>query len=99
MIEVARNFDGIVPSQNLPVGVEYPRSIECLLVADNEMLPSGTPNVWNKTKSIALLRFYGEDEQTDTEEENSASSRARRLRLAKKLGVTKAQLNFAQMDL
>lgn len=99
LVEVARDSDGKFPSQNEPVSVAFPPSIECLLVAGNEILPSGAANVWNKQKSIALLQFYGEDENTDTEEENSVNSRPRRLRIARKIGVTRTQLNFAQMDL
>eukprot|EP01039_Chlorochromonas_danica_P007754 gene7754-8565_t len=99
LAEVARGIDGKLPSQNTPQAVEFPPSIECLLAADNEMLPSGAPNKWNKRKSMALLQFYGDDEHTDTEDDNSVSSPARRLRLAKKIGVTRSQLNFAQMHL
>ncbi len=99
LVEVARDSDGKFPSQNAPVSVEFPTSIECLLVTDNENLPSGLANTWNKQKSIALLQFYGEDEHADTEEENSANSRLRRLRIARKIGVTRTQLNFARMNL
>ncbi len=42
LAQVARDLDGKLPSQNLPIAVEYPPSIECLLVAENDMLPNGT---------------------------------------------------------
>jgi hypothetical protein len=85
--------------QKNPVRVDFPASIECLLVAGNEALQSGMMNTWNKTKSIELLQFYGEDDGTDNESEYTSSSRARRIRLAKKIGVTSPQLNFAQLSL
>ncbi len=81
-------------------GVEMPPSLNCLLVAGNEYLPDivgGNP--WNKSKSGSLLRFYGDNDETDDEGEFSSKSRARRLRVAKKLGITQAQLNFAQLSL
>ena len=72
-----------------------------LLVAGNENLPNGQPNPWNKVKSRALLQFYGEDDgyESDPNNEYTAKSSARRLRVAKALGITRAQLNFAQLDL
>ena len=52
-----------------------------LLVADNEPLPEHILNTWNKTKSIGLLRFYGEENLTDDEggDENSKKWRTRML--------------------
>ena len=88
---------GVLPSSE---HVETPPNLCCLLVAGNEMLPEGaTRNSWNKTKSLALLRFYGDPEETDNEDEYSQRSRNRRLRVATKLGITKAQMNFAQLSL
>ncbi|GLC62271.1 hypothetical protein PLESTB_001864600 [Pleodorina starrii] len=80
---------------------DYPESILHLLVAGNETLPNGTVNNWNKHKSQALLRQYAEDsgDESNTEDEYSSRSRARRLRLARCLGITQAQLNFAQLTL
>jgi hypothetical protein len=69
--------------------VEFPPTLECLLVAGNENLPSGVPNTWNKTKSLQLLAFYGDGEDTDTEDDNNLRSRNRRLRLARKIGLHK----------
>ncbi len=94
--EVPRVDDGILPSQQ---NVAFPATLERLLVSGNESLPSGQQNDWNKNKSIALLQFYGEQDETDTEEEDNSRSLARRLRLARKLGVSQTQLNFAQLTL
>ena len=90
---VPRDGDGVLPD------VEFPQSLEVLLVAGNEALPSGPLNSWNKKKSMALLRFYGEQDDTDNEDENTSRSRHRRLRLARKIGVTQTQLNFGQLTL
>lgn len=73
-------------------------SLECLLVAENETLSNGIVNTWNKKKSIALLRFYGEADDTDNEDETS-SRLTSSLRLAKKLGMQHVQLNFAMLTL
>ena len=51
--------------------VEFPNCLEELIVAGNEQLPSGGTNLWNKNKTITLLRFYGEDADSDTENENT----------------------------
>lgn len=81
-------------------GVDTPMTLSTLLVAGNESLPdSSVRNNWNRTKSLALLTFYGDAPETDTEDEQSERSRNRRLRVARKLGITKVQLNFAQMSL
>ena len=75
-------------------------SISCLLVAGNETLPNGQRNRWNKAKSKLALNYYGEDGGSDSDDdEYSAKSRARRLRLAGVLGISRAQLNFAQLAL
>ena len=75
-------------------------NINCLLVAGNEKLPNGKPNTWNKAKTRAALEYYGEECESDEEKsEYSEISRARRLLLARVLGVSRAQLNFAQLAL
>ena len=96
--EVPRKVDGLTPSEMNPP-VEFPTSLEKLLVAGNETLPSGAQNDWNKTKSLRLLNFYGDDDNTDNEDENNSRSRARRLRIARHIGVSQTQLNFAQLSL
>ena len=73
--------------------VDFPNCLEELIVSGNEQLPSGGTNNWNKSKAKASLKFYGEDIGTDTENENSG------LRLASRIGVNQAQLNFAQLPL
>ena len=83
-----------------PYDPQEPININCLLVAGNEMLPNGQPNSWNRTKSKAALSYYGEGGDSDSEgSEYSATSRARRLRVARVLGISRAQLNFAQLTL
>ena len=80
--------------------IEFPSSIHNLLVSGSELLPNNTVNSWNKIKSLARLKFYGDDEQTDGEtEECSRTSSDRRLKLARKLGITQAQLKLAQLVL
>ncbi len=86
--------DGTLPT------CDYPRSILEILVAGNETLPNGQPNTWNKQKSRVLLEEYDEDAyDTETDDEYSSKSRARRLKVARKLGVSQSQLNFAQLTL
>ncbi|GLC61798.1 hypothetical protein PLESTB_001804300 [Pleodorina starrii] len=95
-----------VPLRNgsLPTG-EYPRTIMELTVAGNDALPDGSNNPWNKARTINLLRQYDEEYEEDSgnesgdEDEQSPKSRTRRLRLARCLGITPAQLNFAQLTL
>ncbi len=82
------NRDGEIPSS-------FPASVTSLAVAGNEMLADGSRNVWNKIKSIELLRFYGEEDGTDNDDEQSSSSRRRRLRVAKKVGVSPSQITEA----
>jgi uncharacterized coiled-coil protein SlyX len=79
--------------------VEYPTTISHLLVAGNETLPDGGLNNWNKKKSSMLLQAFGEESDNDTDREDGPTSRRRRLKVGKLLGVTKTQLNFAQMTL
>jgi hypothetical protein len=50
-------------------------------------------------KTIHLLRFYGEDEETYNEDEHSSASRTRRLRLSRKLGISLAQLNCGLLQM
>jgi hypothetical protein len=84
-----------VPNQNGELPPVFPESITNLAVACNEMLVDGTRNTWNKRLSIQLLQIYGEEDATDNEDEQSSSSRRRMLRVAKKIGVTPAQITNA----
>ena len=83
----------------------YPKCLGELLVAGNEALPDGGSNQWSSRKSKALLLQYDPSEVSDGEEsdggthELSGRSRDRRLRLARHLGITRGQLNFAQLAL
>ena len=88
------------PDGKLPTGA-YPDTILNLLVAGNEKLPDGTTNTWNKKKSCALLQQYEVDvgDMSDGENENTELSRTRRLKLVRVLGVSQAQLNYAQLSL
>jgi hypothetical protein len=45
-----------------------------------------------------LLRFYGENAETDNEDEYSQSARNRRV-LAQKIGITASQITMAQISL
>lgn len=75
-------------------------ALEELLVPENERLPSGGINTWNRDKSKTLLKSYGElQADEDSDSEDSFKSRELRLRIATTLGVTRAQLNFAQLAL
>ena len=77
-------------------------TISNLIVSGNESLPNGQPNAWNSRRSKQLLRLISEEPVSDSDDdanEYSQRSRARRIRLAKALGVTKSQLNFAQLSL
>ena len=88
------------PDGTPPTGA-YPETILNLLVVGNEKLPDGTTNTWNKKKSHALLKQYDADmgDMSDGENEHTELSRTRRLKLARVLGVSQAQLNYAQLSL
>ena len=91
----------IVKRRNGQHPTDFPRNVAELLVAGNENLPNGERNQWNKAKSLALLREYGEDEgyESETANEYTHQSRARRKRVAQLIGVTEAQMNFAKLAL
>ena len=72
---------------------DYPQTIANLAVS--ESLPSGQQNNWNAKKSLELIREYDPGYATDNDDTPDLS-RKRRLTLAKLLGVTTMQLNFAQ---
>ena len=89
LIQVPRRSDGLTPGE---VACDYPRCIGTLVGAGNEALPGG--QAWNSEKSGALLRFYDGD-LSDTESdtgENADKSRRRRVRVARRIGITQAQL-------
>ncbi|PNW71284.1 hypothetical protein CHLRE_16g647750v5 [Chlamydomonas reinhardtii] len=95
-LQVVPRPDGSMPT------VDFPESILQLLVAGNESLPDGSRNTWNKSKSKSLLRQYEDASESESEtddNEYSSKSRARRLKLARLLGISNTQLNFAQMTL
>ena len=78
---------------------EFPETIANLLVAGNEKLPDGRDNTWNKQKSRALLAIFGDESGNDTDREDGPTSRRQRIKVAKIMGVTQTQLNFAQLTL
>ena len=84
--------------------IAYPSCLNCLLVSGDSSLP-GTDeiNTWNKAKTKKLLAFYGivddEDQDTDTEDEYTVSSRRLRIKLARALGVSHAQIQQASRHL
>ncbi len=100
--QVPRVSDGKLPSD---FDLHYPNSIQNLLVAGNikmnEIAQNNKSNNWNNMKSHKLLLFYGDDDDylSHNEDEYSAESRARHIKLAQKLGITKAQINFFQLNL
>jgi hypothetical protein len=79
---------------------EFPSTLAQLIVAGNELLHNGLANTWNSNKSLLLLRAYDPTYETDEDQndEQSRRSRDRRLRVAQRIGVTRSQLNFAQMS-
>ncbi|KJE92916.1 hypothetical protein CAOG_03798 [Capsaspora owczarzaki ATCC 30864] len=92
--------------------VTIPPTVESLLVAGNERLAVEQPeggrgriaNTWNKDKSQALLKFYGEvdeesEDENDPENDYTVTSRSRRIRVARALGITQTQLNLCQLSL
>jgi len=77
-----------------------PRTLSSLLVSGNETLPDAAgPACWNREKSLALIREYDPTYESDGSGDELVSSRRRRLKVAQCLGITRAQLNFAQMEL
>jgi hypothetical protein len=74
-----------------------------LLVAGNETLPEGSnknnSNNWSVRKSRKFLQLYEADSDNEADVDDADMSRRYRLKVAKTLGITRAQLNFAQMDL
>ena len=93
------NEQGHLPSAQ---GLEFPRSLNQLLVAGNERIPvTNEMNDWSKTKSRQLLMFYGATGGYDSETENeyTPTARSSRLRLAKVLGVSSVQLQQAAASL
>lgn len=78
--------------------LDYPESLNQLLVAGNERLPgTGMNNSWNKRKSLELLRFYGAEDGYDSETDNefSLTARASRLKLARVIGISSMQIQQA----
>ena len=65
------------------------------MVSESESLLGGQHNNWNAKKSLELIREYDPGYATDNDD-TPDHSRKRRLTLAKLLGVTTMQLNFAQ---
>ena len=99
-LSIVPNVAGFKPDAS----IAYPSCINCLLVSGDNLLP-GTDeiNTWNKAKTKNLLSFYGmandDDEATDTEDKNTLSSRRLRIKLARVLGVSNAQIQQASRHL
>ncbi len=82
-------------------------SINCLLFAGNETLPNGVQNTWNgvqntwsSAKSKAALLYYNiEGSESEPDDNEYSKTPRRRLRVARVLGISRAQLNFAQLAL
>ncbi|KAL6074718.1 hypothetical protein QOT17_004110 [Balamuthia mandrillaris] len=80
-LEKVLNQEGALP----PI---YPPSYSSLLVAGNERNAAG----WKAKQSLALIRFY--DPEYESDEEAPTTSRRRRVKLASCLGITPSQLNL-----
>ena len=97
-LSVVPNVAGFKPDAT----IAYPSCLNCLLISGDSSLP-GTDeiNTWNKAKTKKLLSFYGmandddNDQDTDTEDENTVGSRRLRIKLARVLGVSHAQIQQA----
>ena len=93
LVKVPRASDGSLP----PL---FPENLMSLLVAGNESLPDNTKNNWNAKKSKQLLIFYdGSLSGSDDESEHSEKARERRLKVARTVGISQVQLNYAQLTL
>eukprot|EP00727_Mastigamoeba_balamuthi_P001503 m51a1_g1135 hypothetical protein (225) ;mRNA; r:228312-230219 len=90
--------DGMLPSKDGHIA--FPGSLAELVIAENERLPTGGTNTWNRERSRELLRWYGQDVPgdypSDTESgEDRPYARQRRIVLAKHLGFTASQIETA----
>ena len=78
----------------------YPATLAHLSIAGNENLPNDEKNMWNARKSRNLLLAYGEGSESEGEiDEMHPTARRRRIKLARRLGITTAQLNHANIIL
>ena len=78
----------------------YPATLAHLSIAGNENLPNDEKNMWNARNSRNLLLTYGEGSESEGEiDEMHPSARRRRIKLARRLGITTAQLNHANIIL
>jgi hypothetical protein len=83
--------------QPFPANTEYPATISSLLVSGNEKIPgTNTVNTWNREKSLAVIRLYDAGYETDDNAQEQTSSRKRRLKLAKLIGVRVEQLDAVE---
>ena len=83
----------------------FPQTLDQLLVAGNESRTNkrGTRAGWNREMSNAVLEFYEMErlsggEVSSDDEDYEKTSRAKRLKVARAIGVTKTQLNFAILE-
>ena len=84
------------PIGALVYGDDYPTTLAHLSVAGNENLPNNEKNLWSARKSRNLLLTYGEGSESEGEiDETHPSARRRRIKLARRLGITTVQLNHA----
>lgn len=79
---------------------ERPPTLAHLSISGRENLPNGERNTWNASKSRFLLLTYGEGSESEEEvDENGATARRRRIKVARRIGITTAQLNSAKIIL
>lgn len=88
-------LDGSLPTDH---NLQFPHTILNLFFEENETLPNGVVNDWNDVKSLALLQRYIPD---DTDEEGNPDEevdpKRNALLLAQCIGITRAQVNLAQL--
>ena len=78
----------------------FPATLAHLSVAGNENLPNDEQNTWNARKSRNLLLTFGDGSESEGEiDEFNPSARRRRIKLARRPGITTAQLNHANIIL
>lgn len=96
--------DDVLEPVPFPIGARVfgdgvmPLTLAHLSVSGSENLPCGARNIWNNRKSKNMLRTYGEGSESDEGEvdELGPIARRRRIKLARNLGITTAQLNQAK---
>lgn len=74
----------------------FPKTLQHLVVGGSELAPdTNTRSMWNIAKSRELIQFYDEGYESEFEGRDDAeSSRQKRLRVARLIGVTAGQMSL-----